>query len=354
MKKTESPYMNYENILENIRIIAARNQPEQDISAILRNHSCDFLLKKIGKSDIRMEQLNKISVNERYIACKKIFEQIEINDFPYAVIKGAALSLAVYGNAYIRHSGDIDILIDRCNIDKINRIMSGNGFIQGHIINNSIVPFSREEKIFQLASSHQTAPYVKMTGNKLCPYIMVDINTDIMWGESQTKSDMKFVLEKTYASSINGVTFKKLCTEMEFISLCLHHYKDLNSIYLLYERGLKLNLFCDIYFFIRNCDIDKEKLYDYCIKLNVSEFIYYCLYYAYLIFQDKNLESYLSLFYSENAEKIINQFGLSPDERQNWDIDFYTRLFNTDLRDYLECTLSYEKINKIRINQKYM
>lgn len=78
MKKTESAYMNCESILENIRLIAAGNQPEQDISDILRNHKCDFLLKKIGKSDIRTEQLNKISVNERYIACKKIFEQIEI------------------------------------------------------------------------------------------------------------------------------------------------------------------------------------------------------------------------------------------------------------------------------------
>ena len=139
--------------------------------------------------------------------------------------------------------------------------MFRNDFVQGKITRNGIEPFFREEILFQTVISHQIAPFVKKSNNKICPYINVDLNFDIMWGESETKADMEFVLQNTMETAILGVTFNKLSPEMEFISLCLHHYKDLNSVYLLYKRGLTLSHFCDIYFFIKNCNIDSEVLY---------------------------------------------------------------------------------------------
>ena len=346
--------MIYENILENLQLIVAGEQPKKDISGILINHKCDYLLDKLGINSALNKLLNKISVNERYRTCNDIFKQLEANGISYAVIKGAALSLSVYGNPYIRNSGDIDILINRKDIDAIGQIMRENGFIQGHVINNSIVPFTRREIIFQTSSSHQTAPYIKSTENKLCPNIMVDINTDIMWGESEIKSDMELVFQETCHTVINGITFKKLCTEMEFISLCLHHYKDTNSIYLLYERGLKLGHYCDIYFFVKNCNINLETLYTYSRKLNVCEYIYYCLYYTNLIFQDAEIKPYIDLFYSEKSVALIDKFGLSDKERQTWNIDFFTRLFDINMRNYLETVLSKELLNKIKINQMLM
>jgi hypothetical protein len=36
----------------------------------------------------------------------------------------------------------------------------------------------------------------------------------------------------------------------------LHHYRDMNSIYLLYSRGLKLSLFSDIYFYLQSAKPD--------------------------------------------------------------------------------------------------
>ena len=241
--------MNNDEILKNIRLLSNDLQPEQDISELLAKHKCDYLLKKYKKSIIA-ETFNKICVNKRYQACKAIFEAFEQNRIPYAIIKGAVLSKMAYGDLFCRQSGDIDILLCRENIDSVKQIMLNDGFIQGRITDSGIVPFSRKELLFQISTSHQTAPFVKQTTNPVYPYVNVDINLDIFWGESKQKADMNAVLTYTETAEINNIKIRKLIPEMEFISLCLHHYKDANSIYLLWQRGLNLSLFCDIFFIL--------------------------------------------------------------------------------------------------------
>lgn len=354
----ELKYMN--KYIEAVRDLANEKQPSFDISEILYNHGCIYLLSKIkGKNKytdkLKAENLlNKICINERYKACAAVFREFKENNISCAVIKGAVLSAAAYNNPFCRQSGDIDILINRKDIDNIKEIMLRNGFVQGKITENGVEPFSRKEILFQTAMSHQTAPFVKKSNNKICPYINVDLNFDIMWGESETKADMEFVLQNTMETAILGVTFNKLSPEMELISLCLHHYKDLNSIYLLYERGLTLSHLCDIYFFIKNCNIDSEAFYNYCLKLNVGKYVYYCLYYTNLIFDDEIIKKYMLLLHSTESDSILNSFGLSDKERQSWDVDFFTRLFDLNIREYLDNTLSKEALNKIQINQTLM
>ena len=343
-----------------IRMLANGEQPDIDIYDILYSHNCSYLISKISSNGkytnkLKIENvLNKVCIVERYKLCAELFNKFEECNIPYAVIKGAVLSAAAYKDPFIRHSGDIDLLVNRKNIDQIKKILLNLGFIQGRVTENGIEPFSRRELLFQTSMSHQTAPFVKETNNKLCPYVNVDINLDILWGESEQNSDMDFVLKKTQDTTINDITFKKLCPEMELISLCLHHYKDINSIYLLYERGLKLSHFCDIYFFVKNCNLNLETLYTYCSKLNVSEYVYYCLYYTNLIFEDCELKEYMALLHSENEDALIDKFGLNEKERQIWNIDFYTRLFDINMSNYLDNILSEESLNKIRVNQMFM
>ncbi len=343
-----------------IRTLANGEQPDIDIYDILYSHNCSYLISKISPKDkytnkLKIENvLNKACIIERYKQCAELFNKFEECNIPYAVIKGAVLSVAAYNNPFIRHSGDIDLLVNRKNIDQIKKIMLELGFIQGRVTENGIEPFSRKELLFQTSMSHQIAPFVKNTNKKLCPYVNVDINLDILWGESEQNADMDFVLEKTQDTTINHITFKKLCPEMEFISLCLHHYKDMNSIYLLYERGLRLSHFCDIYFYIKNSKICLKKLNDFCHKLNVKEYVYYCLYYTNLIFSDSKLDEYQKLLYSKKAEELIDKFGLDDQERQTWNVDFFTRLFEANMSQHIENTLDKNLLNKIKINQAFM
>lgn len=53
---------------------------------------------------------------------------------------------------------------------------------------NNIIPLSREEIMFQTLMSHQTAPYIKKTSNIFCPFVNIDINTDIVMGRKSATS----------------------------------------------------------------------------------------------------------------------------------------------------------------------
>lgn len=335
-------------------------EPETDVLEMLHKHNCFYLISKQKLQNqyanrIKLENtLNKFSIIQRFKSCNGLFTRLNNTNIPYAVIKGAVLSNSAYLDPFYRHSVDIDILIDKDDIETVKSILFDEGFVQGKFNGYHIQPFTRQELLFHTVKSHQTAPFIKESDNKFCPYINIDINFDIMWGESGCTTDMKYVLQKTEPTEVCNVKIKKLCPEMEFISLCLHHYKDMNSLYLLYTRGLNLDHFCDIYYYIKNCNLNANSLYNYCTKLNVCQYIYYCLYYTDVIFDDDRLKKHLAVLHTENASHLINKFGLTDEERQTWEVDFFTRLFDINLHDYLEKNLSEEKLNKIKINQTFM
>ena len=54
-----------------------------------------------------------------------------------------------------------------------------------------------------------------------------------------------------------------------------HLYKDMNSIYLLYKGGLRLYLFCDIYYAFKNLSLDLDVLWQHSQRLSVAPYLYY-------------------------------------------------------------------------------
>lgn len=79
----------------------------------------------------------------------------------------------------------------------------------------------------------------------------MDVNYDIFWGERDEQADMDAFLTNLRNIAIEGVEVRELAPEEEFISLCLHHYKDMNSVYLLSMGNLRLSLLCDIYYYLK-------------------------------------------------------------------------------------------------------
>jgi hypothetical protein len=350
----------YTEIIKSVQALTNDCLPPLDISEILYNHKCYYLLSKKIQSNKYTEKaqmannIQLIQTVQRYKTCAAFFCFLNENNIKYAVIKGAVLSNAAYGTICVRQSCDIDILIESKNLDIIKSFMQKNNFIQGRIVGNNIFPLSREEIMFQTLMTHQTAPYIKKTSNVFCPFVNVDINTDIVWGESQLHPNISNVLSQTTDVKICDQRLKKLNAELEFISLCLHHYKDMNSIYLLTVGGIRLCLFCDIYFYLKNNFIDKQLLKEFSKLLKVDKYIHYCLYYTNLVFNDEIINDYINLFaYAEDAE-IINSFGLDNDERKSWQIGFYERLFHENIGNYIYKFLTPKDIEKINMNIKYM
>lgn len=352
--------MTNQQMIESIRTLSTGRSLdpdlETDISNFLSRHGCDYLLTKIKNDSHRQHQaleraMNGIAIKERYKACTPLFSQ---SDIPYAVIKGAVLSQTMYQDPLIRASGDIDILIRRRDADHLKQLLTENGFVQGRITDAGIVPFSRRELLFQTALSHQTAPYVKATNNKLCPYINVDINMDILWGESDVKADMDLVLSYTESSSLFNISFHKLTPEMEFISLCLHHYKDLNSLYLLSNGSFKLGLFCEIYDYLRNVKPDATLISKFCERTNVGQYLYVCIHQTRQIFDDPLLNPYLKSLESDKNGSLLDSLGLNERERKSWGIDLFDRLLHPNLADYVQDKLSDEEKEKVKLNRLLM
>ena len=102
--------------------------------------------------------------------------------------------------------------------------------------------------------------------------------------ESEEKADMDYVLSNRETSNLFNISFQKLSNEMEFASLCLHHYKDLNSIYLLAQGSFRLGLFCEIYDYLRNVHLDTAKLFEIATHLKIAKYVYVCIYQTKLIF----------------------------------------------------------------------
>lgn len=345
-------------ILEKIRYLLAKGKLEQDISDILYAHKCNDLVLLQPRSEYASKvhlaiMINKEHVKERFRMCKELLEQDKI---PYAVVKGAVLSQIAYGDPYIRVSGDIDILADVKDIAFINQIMSNNGFVQGKIHQGKVDPATREEKIYHIAFSHQIVPFVKETGKKICPYVHVDINTNIFWGESLHKMDMEELLSTRILSKIDDISYYKLEPISEFISLCLHHYKDMNSLYLLSQGSLKLRLFLDIYRYIQHQHhaLPPSQLRLTAERWGALPYVYYCLYQTACLFPDKTLAVYLDALFNEEGQNLINLCGLTADEQKLWNMSLEDRLFSTDFPERFRQMLDKNDIEKIELNIRMM
>lgn len=227
---------------------------------------------------INIEHLKKI------LSYKECFEVVKRFNFPYAIIKGEALSLMAYGELGKRNSQDIDLLISPKYIGIAKVILNDNGFY--YIIKN------KYDKVLTLSMSHQSPTYIKKTK---ISYIYLDFNHSIFWGEYAGKCvDIDTFLEDIIDMEIYGCNMKTLPPIKMLIQLILHHYKDMNSIFLLATRkSIKRSMFDDVYFLLKNNleDIPLDKLYTLSKFYGIIPFVYYVLYHVGLFFKMKLLES---------------------------------------------------------------
>lgn len=335
--------MTMDEIIRDIRLLAASKTGVSDeLAEILYRHGCyDLLLRMPQDGEWKTQatrelMMHQFCLRERYKRCQPVWRALSRQGIPYAVVKGAVLSQAAYSSVNRRISGDVDMLIRREDADWLKAIFRECGFVQGRAEESGIVPFSRSEQVFYATASHQLAPFLCSTDNRLCPFVNADVNFDIFWGEHRKKTDMMRVLAETETAVICGVKLRKLKPEMEFIALCLHHYKDMNSLVLLYQKGLRLSLLCDLYFYWTNSGMDTEKLRTLGALLAATPYIYYCLFYTTLLFADEEMASVLPLFYSKKGAALLNRYGLKEEERREWPIGFVERLFTDNIRPHLE------------------
>jgi len=306
--------------------------------------------------DIRYKKLNEIAIRERYRQSMPLFEALSLNEIPFVVHKGAPLSRLIYGNPFHRISGDIDLLIPREHIDETIQTFVANGFRQGKLVEGVFVPATRQELIFHMAHTHQTMPFYKDTHNPLCPFVCLDINTEIYWGESGIRTDIfEFLSDRRQIELFDGNSVTALSSEKMFIATCLHHYKDMHSTYLLYSRnGFPRSHLEDIVRFVNNVKLDYDLLISITRKLNAEQYIFACLYAAEKFGLELNCRRLLDLLYSCEYIPDFISFGLSEEELRTWPEDPVKVVNEGRIREVLDTVLSGDDVEKIRLNSIYV
>lgn len=270
----------------------------------------------------------------------------------YAVIKGAVLSYYAYGNYGRRTFRDTDLLVDRKALAETEKILYSYNFSQVNHKNN-YSKIDRKARIYCLVNSHQILPYYKLINDQL---ICFDINFDIFWGEYEGKRiDIDAFLADTVEMEIYGVKVKALPPIKSLIQLILHHYKDMNSIFILAtKKSIKQDMFEDVYYLIKNnlSAIPLEQLYLMSAEYGIIPYVFYVLYYTGQVFEDKVLKQYIEAFKTPEGEALLNCYGLCEKERHEWKCDFKTRLESDNLYELIKDELTERDKEKIAINKR--
>lgn len=284
----------------------------------------------------------------RYEALKPVFEDMQ--DIEYVVVKGEALSLAAYGELGKRTSNDVDILADKEDVYDIEQILVAHGFTPEEENQKK----SRRMRIFLMANSHQTIPYIKKHYGM---DVKVDVNFGILWGEYEgQRIDIREFLKGYTERVIHGVRVKVLSKEKTLLHLILHNYKDINSTYLLLRRKKPIyeRVYKDI-FLILDSMTDEElgSLIELSKCLMVDTYVFYMAYYTNQVFPSKKLAFVMEQLKSDEGMALLNTYGLSKLERHEWMCSFEERYNHIEMKDYILAQLGREEIRKLKANGIY-
>ena len=328
----------------------------QDLDVILEKLGCGFLSEKKDHQSIANRIICEKYTQMYFRECNSLFQNMKDANIIFVVLKGAVLSSQIYHQINVKIPRDMDIFVSINDVDLLKSIMLKNGFIQGRILDGKLIPFDRTQQIFYSRDTHQQAPWIKVTRDEVCPYICIDINTSLLWGEAEEKNDLSDILtlDSIEPYKVCGVELYKFKKEYEFIALCLHHYKDFNSIYLLHSQGIKLKHFIDIYLYVNELSLDPQAVLKICKEYHLKKYIYYCVVAANSIFNDTKLSAFQSLFYEEKYDNVLNEYGLTDTESYMWDITLKDRIQYGNLREYFNKKLAASEKNKINTNEFYL
>jgi len=342
--------MNYE-IIDTLRSIALGSKPNSMQDQIMKEYHCVHLLSDRPENKTLL-LMNRLVIRSRYSQCASLFERLI--DIPYAVVKGAVLAKHAYNDISLRVSSDIDVLIPRDCYQAVWNIMDKEGFVQGTYNEGKIIPYSRSNLVYYLTQTHQAAPFVRLSNSRISSHIAIDVNFDIFWGENNKTTDIHEFLSKTQLETICGIKVKVLDRVREFIALCLHHYKHLNSIYLLADGDVDMRYLCDIYQFVTNTGLDPDELRAESDKWEATPYVYFCIFHANALYNNGALDPYERAFVCSDGIKLLNCIGLNDQERRQVNFSMWDRLLADNRIELLEAHLTSVDKKKIGINRRFL
>lgn len=326
---------------------------------ILDYQDCLYLLNLLSKKHFYEKNINKkivynMKLTEIFAKCvSELITVFNDSKIPYALVKGMALSQIAYKNPYMRKSTDIDILIDKQNLSKIENIIIQYGGIQGVYRDGNIYPVRTIKKMFFEQFTHQTIPYHISTHNSEWDYVAIDINFSFLPAELISNLSRENFLQAITKIELSNFTVPVLPIEHHIVQYAMNVYKDTNSVYLLYAKKNRiLAKYCDLLFLVKNnyTKIDFG-LFEKIINENkIRPYIYSVFVNVFSVFADPCLIKILLLSESHEGRTIQNSYGIKESERHEWKISLEDRISAENFKSILENQLTDSDRTKIKVN----
>ncbi|MBM3166611.1 MAG: nucleotidyltransferase family protein [Chloroflexi bacterium] len=210
----------------------------------------------------RLREIYLYSAKENirlYHELAKVLKTLQNDGIPVIALKGACLAEVVYGNIALRPMGDVDLLVRRTDLSRV------------------------EEKLLEMGYGSPEHPSIEeqcekaqhLVGFTKPEAILIEIHWTIETPTSPFKVDVDGLWKRARPATIAGVKVLVLSPEDLILHLCLH-----GSLHHKFRFGLKP--FCDIAETIRHYwdEMDWEQVQLRAHQWGVSKCVYLTLYLA--------------------------------------------------------------------------
>lgn len=255
-----------------------------------------------------------------------------------ALLKGPLLAVTVYPDVATRYSNDLDFLVNLSDVNAVTAALNEVGYVQGNYDkkSGSVIPASRQQKIFHQMSTHELQEFVKKSTSPLLDYFAADINHSILWGgHCPYRVDTADLLARAEIIEIQGQDVWRLSDEDCLLQLCCHLYREATMVHWIEDsRDLKLYKFGDIvnYSSAPDSRLDWDRFHARVRGSGLERIVYHVFHHTLALYGIVPATAALSAA----AEALrpseldyLDEYELESGERQRWKRSFMERLFDT-------------------------
>jgi len=230
-------------------------------------------LQKISQNIKNQQLLEKLQSNYKAIAQKNILMSAELlkiakllnqENIPYLAFKGPTLAQLAYGDITMRQFGDLDILIDKKDIYKLDKVLQDHDYVR-------FLELSSKQEEIWIANAHDMG-YIHPSKK-----ILLEMHWDFLDIDYPLSIDLKKFWNDSKLISINKTDILTFSNEKLLYYLCIHGSKHL------WER---IEWIKDIDLLIRTQEINWDQLSKN-IDVDFQKMFYLGLLLSYKIYDTK-------------------------------------------------------------------
>lgn len=288
-------------------------------------------------------QCNVIRNTEKLNALKEVCQKLESEGISIVPVKGAYLIDNVYKDRSIRTTNDMDALIRKKDIQRIDEIMKELGYTSDKYDANiqQFKPRSITEKMLYKTKMYNLLPYVKLIGEPFESCIVFDFSHALDFS-----LDIQPVEEMINSSLFKG-GIRQLKPEHFFIHMCCHHYREASHTeWIRLGKDLNLIKFCDVRAFVMN-KMDKQSMDNalkFAVKHKLEKAVYFTLHFLGIIYNDGYEQDCLKQLNIED-EEFIYSFGENEyAETKRRKKAFWNSFFDPDNTEELAEKTKYDEL----------